>query len=92
MSRPLMIAVLAAFAAAASLPALAGPDADKADNGLPGVERPQGAGATDAPLPEPDERLPVGSTPGSFKVGDWDVTISGSISYEIGTGGYRDGR
>ena len=78
MSRPLMIAVLAAFAAAASLPALAGPDADKADNGLPGVERPQGAGATDTPLPEP--------------VGDWDVTISGSISYEIGTGGYRDGR
>lgn len=58
---------------------------------LPGVDRSVGASAV-APLPEPQDALPAGSRPGSFRVGDWDVTISGSISYEIGTGRPRDGR
>lgn len=58
---------------------------------LPGVDRSVGTSSVTT-LAEPDDALPAGSRPGSFRVGDWDVTISGSISYEIGTGRPHDGR
>ncbi|MCV0395855.1 MAG: hypothetical protein K5872_06310 [Rhizobiaceae bacterium] len=60
---------------------------------LPGVEEGHRIVDEDArglpPEPEPD-RLP--GAPGTYRVGDWDVTISGSVSFEIGTGPITNGR
>ena len=44
--------------------------------------------AKPAPQPEPDDALPAGSD-GSFKIGDTDVRIGGSITVDMGTGGTR---
>ena len=74
-----------------AVPASAGGRKPPSDD-LPGVDRSAGTSAVGAPRPEPADGLPAGSRPGSFRVGDWDITISGSISYEIGTGRPRDGR
>ena len=40
------------------------------------------------PKPEPDEALPADGN-GTFKIGDTDVRISGSIIVDIGTGSIR---
>lgn len=60
---------------------------------LPGVEEGyrivDGKALALPPEPEPDA-LPNG--PGTYRVGNWDVTISGFVSFEIGTGRVRDGR
>jgi hypothetical protein len=68
-----------------SAPAMADERKPARDAALPGVDRSVGTSAV-TPLPEPDEALPAGSQPGSYRVGGWDITISGSISYEIGFG------
>ncbi|TPN88206.1 hypothetical protein FJ987_12615 [Mesorhizobium sp. CU2] len=44
--------------------------------------------AKPAPQPEPDDALPANSD-GSFKIGDTDVRIGGSITVDMGTGGTR---
>lgn len=53
-------------------------------NDLPGVSMPEPI-VTPIPQPESDDALPAGSN-GGYKVGDWDVKISGSVSIDIGTG------
>lgn len=37
------------------------------------------------PAPEPDDALPAGEN-GTFKIGDTDVRISGSITVDVGAG------
>ncbi|WP_189510218.1 hypothetical protein [Mesorhizobium sp.] len=44
--------------------------------------------AKPAPQPEPDDALPAGGN-GTFKIGDTDVRISGSITIDMATGGIR---
>lgn len=44
--------------------------------------------AKPAPQPEPDDALPAGGD-GTFKIGDTDVRISGSITVDMATGGTR---
>ena len=44
--------------------------------------------AKPAPQPEPDDELPAGEN-GTFKIGDTDVRISGSITVDVGTGGIK---
>ena len=60
---------------------------------LPGVEATHSVVTTLPPEPETPDPYQRGR---SFKVGDWDVTISGSVSVEFGTGrtpeGGRDDR
>ncbi|MER9128274.1 hypothetical protein [Mesorhizobium sp. M0768] len=41
-----------------------------------------------APQPEPDDVAP-GNGNGTFKIGDTDVRISGSITIDVATGGIR---
>ena len=88
--------ILRTASAAAIVATFAGPLAAEerphAPN-LPGVE--EGYRIVDEealsaiPEAEPDQ-LPNG--PGNFRVGNWDVTISGEVSLTIGTGVPRDGR
>lgn len=63
------------------------------DRHLPGVEEGyrivDGEAGQLPPEPEPDG---IPGAPGSYRVGDWDVTISGSVSFEIGTGQIITGR
>jgi hypothetical protein len=44
--------------------------------------------AKPAPQPEPDDALPAGGN-GTFKIGDTDVRISGSITVDVATGGFK---
>ena len=44
--------------------------------------------AKPAPQPEPDDALPAGGN-GAFKIGDTDVRISGSITVDVATGGFK---
>lgn len=44
--------------------------------------------AKPAPQPEPDDAQPADSN-GTFKIGDTDVRISGSITIDMATGGTR---
>ena len=44
--------------------------------------------AKPAPQPEPDDALPAGSD-GSFKIGNTDVRIGGSITIDMATGGMK---
>ncbi|TGP26580.1 MULTISPECIES: hypothetical protein [unclassified Mesorhizobium] len=44
--------------------------------------------AKPAPKPEPDDALPAGGN-GTFKIGDTDVRISGSITIDMATGSIR---
>ncbi|MER8731427.1 hypothetical protein NKI41_10605 [Mesorhizobium sp. M0601] len=44
--------------------------------------------AEPAPRPEPDD-MALGSGNGTFKIGDTDVRISGSITIDVATGGIR---
>jgi hypothetical protein len=48
---------------------------------LPGVKQPEPI--VQALKPEPDEQP---ATPGAFKVGNFDVKVSGSITVDIGVG------
>jgi hypothetical protein len=49
---------------------------------LPGVKQPDPI--VQAPQPEPDEQQT--SKPGTFKVGNFDVKVSGSVTVDIGAG------
>ena len=83
-SRHLHIA-FAALAAALLTGATALAD-DNASQKLPGVSGDFRI-AKPAPQPEPDD-LPAGSD-GSFKIGNTDVRIGGSITVDMGTGGIK---
>lgn len=79
------LAAALAFLAAA-FPASA--EERPAASGLPGV-------STDLPtaLPEaePQAEAPEPGSPTHFRVGDWDVRVSGSVSYTIGFGDHPFG-
>jgi FlaG/FlaF family flagellin (archaellin) len=82
----LMIAI--AFAATASSPAFAGGGTtSKPKAALPGVTSDYRI-AKPAPQPEPDDAWPAGEN-GTFKIGNTDVRVSGSITIDMGTGGIR---
>jgi len=44
--------------------------------------------AKPAPEPEPDDALPAGEN-GTFKIGNTDVRISGSITVDVGVGAIK---
>ena len=44
--------------------------------------------AKPAPQPEPDDALPAGEN-GTFKIGNTDVRISGSITVDVGVGAIK---
>jgi len=48
---------------------------------LPGVKQPEPI--VQAPQPEPDEQS---ASPGTFKAGNFDVKVSGSVTVDIGVG------
>jgi hypothetical protein len=54
---------------------------------LPGVDGDYRI-AKPAPQPEPDDALPAG-TNGSFKIGDTEVKIGGSVRFDMGVGGLK---
>ncbi len=59
--------------------------------GLPGVERPTPIVTDrniDAPTGEP-ENDPHAGEPGTFRVGDWDVRVSGHVAVEVRTSTVR---
>ncbi|WP_144860943.1 hypothetical protein [Mesorhizobium sp. J18] len=74
-----------AIAAAPLAAAISGASADPlpARDALPGVE--SGHSTVSPPPPEPEEPSPPAKE-NNFKVGDWDVTISGSVTVGIGFG------
>ena len=75
------IAITAVTASAA----LAGNSTSQTQTGaLPGVTSDYRI-AKPAPQPEPDDTLPA-SDNGTFKIGDTDVRISGSIIIDVGVG------
>ncbi|MDX8524994.1 hypothetical protein RFM68_10775 [Mesorhizobium sp. MSK_1335] len=78
--------VLAAFAGALIAGTAAFADDSQAQK-LPGVSGDYRI-AKPAPQPEPDDALPAGSD-GSFKIGNTDVRIGGSITIDMATGGIR---
>jgi len=82
-SRTLRIAVLAGALTAGTV-AFAD---DSSTQKLPGVSGDYRI-AKPAPQPEPDDALPAGSD-GTFKIGNTDVRISGSITIDMATGGIR---
>ncbi|RWC49483.1 hypothetical protein [Mesorhizobium sp.] len=90
-SRPLhraIAVVVLALAGLVSGAALADDSSAPARKGtLPGV-----AGdyriAKPAPEPEPDNGFPSNGN-GTFKIGDTDVRISGSITVDVGAGGIK---
>lgn len=75
-----------AVLAAASLPAVAD-DAKKKDAALPGVDSTY---SIVAPEPEPDE--PPADTSGTKKFGKWELTVSGYVWVQVGSGSHGDGR
>ena len=60
---------------------------DSSSQKLPGVSGDYRI-AKPAPQPEPDDALPAGSD-GSFKIGNTDVRIGGSITIDMATGGMK---
>ncbi|TPI15296.1 hypothetical protein FJW06_07780 [Mesorhizobium sp. B4-1-3] len=60
---------------------------DSSPQKLPGVSGDYRI-AKPAPQPEPDDAQPTGSD-GSFKIGNTDVRIGGSITIDMATGGMK---
>ena len=78
-------AVALAVAGLVSGGALAGDSSTPAQkSALPGVTSDYRI-AKPAPQPEPDDVLPASGN-GTFKIGDTDVRISGSITIDVGAG------
>ncbi|MCR5859626.1 hypothetical protein [Mesorhizobium sp. J428] len=75
-----------AVLAAASLPAVAD-EAKKKDAALPGVDSTY---SIVAPEPEPDE--PPADASGTKKFGKWELTVSGYVWVQVGSGSHGDGR
>ena len=79
---------IVALAIASLLPSAAfADDSSTLKGALPGVSSDYRI-AKPAPQPEPDDALPAGSD-GTFKIGNTDVRISGSITIDMATGGIR---
>jgi hypothetical protein len=74
-------AVVAALLAAA--PGLA--EEAKPQSALPGVD-----GTYSIVTPEPDE--PAAKEDGPVKVGQWELTVSGYVWVQVGSGSHGDGR
>jgi hypothetical protein len=92
-SRHIVTAMVLAMAGLATGAALAGNGSPPAlKSALPGVSadyrivRP-----APEPRPEPDDALP-GSGNGQFKIGDTDVRISGSITFDVAAGAIKPPR
>ncbi len=55
--------------------------------GLPGVRVQEPVAtreASRAPVGEPEERRPVTSRPGTYRIGNWDVHVSGYVAVQTG--------
>ena len=80
-----------AITAATSGGAFAGDSTSQSPKGaLPGVSGDYRI-AKPAPQPEPDDAFPSNGN-GTFKIGDTDVRISGSITVDMATGGIKPPR
>lgn len=75
------------IAGIASGTALAEDASSSAKGALPGVTSDYRI-AKPAPQPEPDDALPADGN-GTFKIGNTDVRIGGSITVDMATGGTR---
>lgn len=85
------LTIAIAITAATSSMAFAGGSSSTSRKGaLPGVTGDYRI-AKPAPQPEPDDALPAVEN-GTFKIGDTDVRISGSITVDVGTGGIKPPR
>ena len=86
-SRPILPLLFAAVLAGAAVPAQA-EGAAKPKNSLPGVER--GHAIVSPAQPRPEEAAAASEKSGgrgtTFKMGDFEVTVTGSISVEVGFG------
>jgi hypothetical protein len=77
MRKPILPCLAALFA----MPFIAAVAAEAAERALPGVEKPE---PIVKPLPpEPDSEA---ADRGTFKVGNFDVKVSGSVTVDIGVG------
>jgi hypothetical protein len=84
MFRSTLFSVLSILATA-TLPAAA--DEAKKTTALPGVD---GGYSIVAPEPEPAE--PPADASGTQKLGKWELTVSGYVWVQVGSGSHRDGR
>ncbi|BCG80331.1 hypothetical protein [Mesorhizobium sp. 113-3-3] len=90
-SHRVIAAAALAFASLMSSLALADDSSGQAQKGaLPGVSGDYRI-AKPAPQPEPDDAFPSNGN-GTFKIGDTDVRISGSITVDMATGGIKPPR
>jgi len=72
------------------LTAISTATANDGSPGLPGVQAPQPIVAARPPAPVPDQ-APTGNWK-NFRVGNTDVSISGSVTFDVGTGNSRTSR
>ncbi|GLQ77136.1 hypothetical protein GCM10007881_06520 [Mesorhizobium huakuii] len=87
-SHRLIVAAILTFASLLSSAALANDSAPPAQkDALPGVSGDYRI-AKPAPQPEPDDAFPSNGN-GAFKIGDTDVRISGTITVDMATGGFK---
>ncbi|QKC83756.1 hypothetical protein [Mesorhizobium sp. NZP2077] len=87
-SHRIIAAAALTFASLLSSTALADDSSAQPQKGaLPGVTGDYRI-AKPAPVPEPDDALPSNGN-GTFKIGDTDVRISGSIRVDVATGGFK---
>ncbi|UVK52698.1 hypothetical protein DBIPINDM_006104 [Mesorhizobium sp. AR02] len=90
-SHRVIAAAVLAFASLVSGMALADDSSAQAQkSALPGVSGDYRI-AKPAPVPEPDDAFPSNGN-GTFKIGDTDVRISGSITVDVATGGFKPRR
>ncbi|QND60760.1 hypothetical protein [Mesorhizobium huakuii] len=90
-SHRVIAAAVLSFASLVSGMALADDNSAQTPKGaLPGVNSDYRI-AKPAPQPEPDDAFPSNGN-GTFKIGDTDVRISGSITVDMATGGFKPPR
>ena len=90
-SHPVVAVAVLAIAGLVSGTALAEDASSSAQKGaLPGVSGDYSI-AKPAPVPEPDDALPSDGN-GTFKIGNTDVRIGGSITVDAATGGFKPRR
>jgi hypothetical protein len=90
-SHRVIAAAALTFASLVSGVALAGDSSVPAQKGaLPGVTGDYRI-AKPAPQPEPDDAFPSNGN-GTFKIGNTDVRISGSLTVDAATGGFKPRR
>jgi hypothetical protein len=89
--RRVVAAAVLTFASLGSGMALADDSSAQAQKGaLPGVSGDYRI-AKPVPQPEPDDAFPSNGN-GTFKIGDTDVRISGTITVDMATGGFKPPR